>query len=112
MTKHTINQLVREFEKVCERPALRIARNFNLYKCCSSIVAYLSDVEAGRASMYHRRGKLVWEIGPTGFEGADDFDLTLEFVPEEITQEAMLDRVETALRFSISAAMAFGKEAA
>lgn len=91
---------------------LRIARNFNLYKCCSSVVAYVDDLEVGRAAMFHRNGKLVWDIGPTGFEGADDFDLTLEFVPEEITQEAMLDRVETALRFSISAALAFGKQAA
>lgn len=91
---------------------LRIAVNKNLYGSCSSIVAYLNDQEVGRASMSHRGGKLVWDIGPSGFEGADDFDLTLEFVPEEITQEAMLDRVETTLRFSISAARAFGKEAA
>ena len=91
---------------------LRIAINKNLYGSCSSLVAYISNIEVGRASMFHRNGKLVWEIGPTGFEGADDFDLTLEFVPEEITQEAMLDRVETTLRFAISAARAFGKEAA
>lgn len=62
--------------------------------------------------MFHRGGKLVWDIGPTGFEGADDFDLSLEFTPEQFIQEDMLSRVETALRFSISAARAFGKEAA
>jgi len=91
---------------------LRIARNYNLYRVCSNIVACVDDVEVGRAAMFHAGGKLEWSIGPTGFEGADDFALTLLFVPEEITQEAMLDRVETALRFAISAAMAFGMEAA
>lgn len=91
---------------------LRIARNSDLYGCTRSIVAYLDNIESGRASMFHRDGQLVWEIGPTGFDGADDFDLTLQFIPETITREAMLDRVETALRFSISAAQAFGKEAA
>lgn len=91
---------------------LRIARNADLYNCCKLIVAYIDNNEAGRASMFHRGGKLVWDIGPSGFEGADDFDLTLEFVPEEITQQAMLDRVEVSLRFAISAALAFGKEAA
>lgn len=91
---------------------LRIAINKNLYGSCSSIVAYLDNIEVGRASMFHRDGKLVWDIGPTGFEGADDFDLSLEFTPEQFIQEDMLSRVETALRFSISAARAFGKEAA
>jgi len=91
---------------------LRIAINKNLYGSCSSIVAYLDNQEAGRASMFHRDGKLVWDIGPSGFEGADDFDLTLEFPPGQFIQEDMLSRVETALRFSISAARAFGKEAA
>jgi hypothetical protein len=90
---------------------LRIAVNKNLYGCCSSIVAYLNDSEVGRAAMFHRDGKLVWEIGPSGFEGADDFDLTLEFIPEQFTSEAMLDRVETALRFSLSAADAFRRAA-
>jgi hypothetical protein len=90
---------------------LRIARNSDLYSCCRSIVAYIDNVEAGRAAMFHRDGKLVWEIGPSGFEGADDFDLTLEFIPEQFTIEAMLDRVETALRFSLSAADAFRRAA-
>ena len=91
---------------------LRISRNSDLYSCCKSIVAYIDNQEVGRAAMFHRNGKLVWDIGPTGFEGADDFDLTLEFIPEQFIQEDMLNRVETALRFSISAARAFGKEAA
>ena len=91
---------------------LRIARNADLYNCCKLIVAYIDNNEAGRASMFHRGGKLVWDIGPSGFEGADDFDLTLEFTPGQFIQEDMLNQVETALRFSISAAQAFGKEAA
>lgn len=91
---------------------LRIAINKNLYDSCSSLVAYIDNIEVGRASMFHRGGKLVWDIGPTGFEGADDFDLTLEFVPEQFIQEDMLNRVETALRFSVGVALEFGKEAA
>lgn len=91
---------------------LRIAINKNLYGDCSSIIAYRDNVEIGRAARFHREGKLVWEIGPTGFEGADDFDIQIEFVPETITNESMIERVETALRFSLSAADAFGKEAA
>lgn len=91
---------------------LRIAINKNLYGVCSSIVAYRADVEIGRAARFHRDGKLSWDIGPTGFEGCDDFDVQLDFIPETITNEAMLERVETLLRFTLSAADAFGREAA
>lgn len=90
----------------------RIARNRNLYGACSSIVAYRDNVEIGRAAMFHRDGKLVWEIGPSGFEGADTFDLQLEFTPQAFIREDMLDSVETALRLSISAAAESQKEAA
>jgi hypothetical protein len=91
---------------------LRIAINKNLYGACSSMVAYLNNVEIGRAARFHRDGKLAWDIGPTGFEGADDFDLHIEFNPKHFTNEAMLERVETLLRFSLAAAEAFWKEAA
>lgn len=90
---------------------LRIARNRNLYGSCKSIVAYRDDVEIGRAGMFHRDGKLSWDVGPSGFEGTEAFDITLDFDPATTTCEAMLDRVETALRLSISAAETM-KEAA
>lgn len=83
---------------------LRISRNRDLYGACKSIVAYRDNVEIGRASMFHRDGHLVWEIGPEGFAGADAFALELDFDLSTITREDMLDRVETALRLSISAA--------
>jgi hypothetical protein len=91
---------------------LRIAINKNLYGACSSMVAYINDIEVGRASRFHENGKLAWTIGPTGFDGCDDFDLNISFNPEKFTNEAMLERVETLLRFSLSAAEAFRKEAA
>lgn len=98
--------------RMTKQTDLRIAINKNLYGDCSSIVAYRNHEEIGRAARFHRDGKLAWDIGPTGFEGADDFDLHIQFDPQHFTNEAMIERVEALLRFSLSAAEAFCKEAA
>lgn len=88
----------------------RIARNFDLYGHCKSVVAYRDDIEIGRAvlGVYPKPN---WLIGPSGIPNADDFDIELAFDPERTTQAEMLDKVDTMLRFSISAAESFRRAA-
>jgi hypothetical protein len=87
---------------------VRIVRNVGMYGACRSIVAYRGSDEIGRASMSHRDGGMVWDIGPAG---RDDFDVEMPVAPTLANAE-ILDNAEFLLRLTISAAAASDRRAA